>query len=91
MRGPSTTALAAASDGTDRGAVILGVVFLACVWMFSVPPEFRRAHICSTESHVNCVTADEWKEGIADYYANGGGVNFDFTVAEETKNFWAGN
>jgi hypothetical protein len=38
----------------------------------------------------NCVTADEWKAGIADYYANGGGINFDFTVAQETKDLWAG-
>ena len=33
----------------------------------------------------DCVTGMEWIQGIKDYYANGGGVSFDFTVAEETK------
>ena len=38
----------------------------------------------------DCVTLSEWTQGIKDYYQNGGGVNFDFTVAQETKDFWAG-
>lgn len=47
----SVTALAAAgpADGSDRGAVLMGIVFLVSVWIFSIPPEFRRAHICTSD------------------------------------------
>jgi hypothetical protein len=34
------------------------------------------------------VTLKEWGDGVGDYYKSGGGVQFDFTVAEETKDFW---
>lgn len=85
-------------DGVDRGIPILGLVLLACVWIFSIPPEFRRAYVCSDgcaenrslEVCHNCVTADEWKQGVIDYYKNGGGIQFDFSVAPETKAFWSG-
>ena len=55
------------------------------VWMFSVPTEFRRAKMCSEEQVLlypdsNCMTFKSWKEGIAEYYANGGGVKFDFSI-----------
>lgn len=81
--------------GQGRGSVLLGVVLLLNVWIFSIPPYFRRVHWCATptciENHVacdNCVTVSEWTAGIAEYYRNGGGIEFDFTIAPETKKFW---
>jgi len=83
------------NDGSDRGIVIMGIVLAACIWVFSIPPYFRRAHFCVTEKCVanrskcyDCVTTKEWVGGVKEYYQNGGGVQFDFTVAEETKQFW---
>lgn len=84
-------------DGFDRGQYILGLVFLLCVWTFSIPPEFRRAHICTSDLCVehrkycyDCVTAREWAADVADYYKNGGGIQFDFTVDQSTKDIWSG-
>jgi hypothetical protein len=28
----------------------------------------------------NCITANEWVRGVGDYYNNGGGVHFDFSI-----------
>ena len=52
--GRPTSALAAGgpADGSDRGNVILGLVFLICVWIFSIPPELRRTHICTSDACV---------------------------------------
>jgi hypothetical protein len=82
-------------DGTGRGVILQGLVLLGIVWMFSLPTEFRRAHFCTIERCVenrsqcnDCVTFSEWKQGVADYYRNGGGIEFDFTVGEETKQTW---
>jgi hypothetical protein len=82
-------------DGTGRGLYIFAAVLGVCVWLFSIPPEFRRAHFCAVERCVqnrakcyDCVTFSEWKDGVSEYYESGGGVQFDFTVAEETKEFW---
>ena len=85
------------SYGLERGLVIQTIVVAFCVWLFSIPPEFRRAYFCSTtyceqnrsQCH-NCVTTAEWSAGVAEYYKNGGGIEFDFTVADETKQFWQG-
>lgn len=84
-------------DGTGRGLAIFSLVFAVCIWLFSIPTEFRRAHLCMTEQCVqnrarcyDCVTFSEWKDGITQYYQNGGGVQFDFSVADETKAFWQG-
>lgn len=80
-------------DGTGRGLYFLGIVLLACVWCFTVPPEFRRAYICSEGCAVNreapqcnnCVTSDEWTAGIKEYYANGGGIQWDFSIDPNSK------
>ena len=48
----TSTALAATggpADGSDRGNVLLGLSFLIAVWIFSIPPEFRRAHFCTSD------------------------------------------
>jgi hypothetical protein len=83
--------------GQERGAVLQGLVLLLCVWSFSIPPEFRRAHFCPTErceenrvACHDCITTSEWVSGIQEYYKNGGGIEFDFTVAQETKDLWSG-
>lgn len=38
----------------------------------------------------DCVTFGEWTHGVQEYYQNGGGISFDFSVAQETKDLWAG-
>ncbi|CAB9499978.1 expressed unknown protein [Seminavis robusta] len=82
-------------DGAGRGVPILVIALLACVWCFTVPPEFRRAYICSDRCALeenraapqcnSCVTADEWRSGIAEYYANGGGIQWDFSIDPNSK------
>lgn len=42
----STNTTTADVYGTGRGVVLQAAVLLFCVWLFSVPPEFRRAHFC---------------------------------------------
>ena len=81
-------------DGTGRGSYLLTLVMLYVVWSFSIPVEFRRAHWCfsTTCEHNrsiplchNCVTVGEWTGAIVEYYRNGGGIQWDFSVGEETK------
>lgn len=91
--GSSSTQLFAESyDGFGRGLYILGASLLLCVWFFSIPPAFRRTHFCATpacveyrEACYDCRTFDEWRSDIVDYYKNGGGVNFDFTIDPASK------
>eukprot|EP01082_Thalassiosira_pseudonana_P014445 g12993.t1 g12993 contig7:630237-630698(+) len=73
-------------DGSTVGSFLLAGVLLINVWIFSIPTEFRRARMCNpndvaiyAESR-NCMTQQEWAGGIADYYANGGGIKFDFSI-----------
>lgn len=71
--------------GLKRGAILLPIVLLVNVWMFSIPVEYRRARICSEQQvrenpASKCMTVDAWREGVADYYANGGGIKFDLSV-----------
>ena len=40
------------ADGTGRGLILLGFALFVSVWMFSIPTEFRRAHICSNPACV---------------------------------------
>ena len=85
--------------GLQRG-LPLGVLALAIsIWCFSIPPELRRAHWCMSDrctqhrslpSCYDCVTFGEWKSSIVDYYANGGRIQWDFSVAEETKQLFSG-
>ena len=84
-------------DGSERGNIIMAFVFFVCVWLFSIPPEFRRAHICTTQVCVenrarcyDCRTFEEWTSDIKAYYAGGGGIQFDFSIAPETKQTWNG-
>ena len=71
--------------GLKRGLLIFPLALLFNVWMFSIPVEYRRARICSEEQvrenpDSKCMTTETWRRGVADYYANGGGIKFDFSV-----------
>jgi hypothetical protein len=87
----------AAVDGTGRGLVVMAISLFACVWIFSIPPEFRRAHICTSDrpsvgadGTSTCVPLGAWAEDVADYYKGGGGVHFDFSIDQSTRDFWSG-
>lgn len=88
----------AAVDGTGRGLVVMAISLFACVWIFSIPPEFRRAHICTSNrpsvvvdgSSSTCVPLGAWVDDVADYYKGGGGVHFDFSIDQSTRDFWSG-
>lgn len=81
--------------GINRGVYLLGFVLIANIWLFSVPPEFRRAKICTEEQVIqypnsNCMTSTSWINGIGDYYKNGGGIEFDFSVEKSSQPAWMG-
>ena len=73
-------------DGSREGRVLLIISCLAVVWGFSIPPEFRRARICTAEQvaaaakEAHCTTFDNWKSELSQYYKDGGGVKFNFSV-----------
>jgi hypothetical protein len=78
-------------DGAAQGQVILGVALLVCVWFFTVPPSFRRAKICISdtsqvcvEKSCNCVLFQDWSNNVVEYYKNGGGIQWDFSVDPAT-------
>jgi putative exporter of polyketide antibiotics len=73
--------------GRNEGAVIFAVVFAVCIWVFSIPTEFRRARFCSEEqsaTYAQCKTVGQWTSGVAAYYKSGGGVKFDFSIDPAT-------
>jgi hypothetical protein len=83
-----TTSNDADPTGMKRGLVLFPLVLLVAVWLFSIPPEFRRARICTEQQVIDnpnskCITAQNWVSGVKGYYQNGGGVEFDFTVDPE--------
>mmetsp|Transcript_8648 Transcript_8648/g.13451 ORF Transcript_8648/g.13451 Transcript_8648/m.13451 type:complete len:155 (-) Transcript_8648:1400-1864(-) len=72
-------------DGSAGGTYFLAAVLLANVWLFTIPTEFRRAHLypegnAGLYSDPKGITAKDWAAGVAQYYGNGGGVKFDFSV-----------
>eukprot|EP00571_Detonula_confervacea_P012390 CAMPEP_0172304506 /NCGR_PEP_ID=MMETSP1058-20130122/5897_1 /TAXON_ID=83371 /ORGANISM="Detonula confervacea, Strain CCMP 353" /LENGTH=110 /DNA_ID=CAMNT_0013015757 /DNA_START=156 /DNA_END=488 /DNA_ORIENTATION=- len=73
------------TGGLNRGKYILVLAMMFNIWLFSIPTEFRRARFCTDEDVLlhpdkGCTTFGAWREGIAEYYANGGGVKFDFSI-----------
>jgi hypothetical protein len=77
--------------GNDRGNVLLTIVMAFCIWQFSIPPSFRRAHICYTPACIeqrslcsDCITLQEWSADVSAYYKNGGGVQWDFSIDPRT-------
>ena len=77
--------------GTE-GKTLLILGFLLSVWFFTVPPEFRRSRLCTeAETAQNpdvCMTCEQFVGKVVDYYANGGGIQWDFSVAKETKDYF---
>ena len=70
---------------SGRGVALFLFVFVVNVWLFSIPPEFRRAKNCTAEQVLlypdsNCMTTEMWWGGVLDYYRNGGGIKFDFSI-----------
>jgi hypothetical protein len=81
----------AAVDGSGRGLLLMALSLMACVWIFSIPPEYRRAHICSTSvERGDCIPLNVWVNDVKTYYRNGGGVHFDFTIDQSTRDYWSG-
>uniref|UniRef100_A0A7S1GNU3 Uncharacterized protein n=1 Tax=Cyclophora tenuis TaxID=216820 RepID=A0A7S1GNU3_CYCTE len=75
-------------SGTDRGLPIMIFVMFLVIWGFTIPPEFRRTYICSDRCVLDrqaplcndCKTPAELRAGIVEYYKNGGGIQWDFSV-----------
>jgi hypothetical protein len=71
------------TDGLEEGKVILGIALVIAVWFFSIPTEFRRAHLCSEADaaiYEQCLTPSQFATGVSEYYENGGGIKFDFSI-----------
>ena len=76
--------------GIERGYPILAFSILLSAWFFTIPPEFRRAHFCASDICVqtrcnDCMSVTEWVTGIQDYYQNGGGIKWDFSIDPSSK------
>mmetsp|Transcript_52350 Transcript_52350/g.126623 ORF Transcript_52350/g.126623 Transcript_52350/m.126623 type:complete len:200 (-) Transcript_52350:79-678(-) len=73
--------------GLDRAAIIMPIVLLINIWFFTIPPEFRRARMCSEMDTAaypeQCMTPKMFASGIVDYYKGGGGIQWDFSIAED--------
>jgi hypothetical protein len=96
--GKSTTAIhsegkkdAVTYDGSGRGRYLFVLVLFICIWQFSIPPSFRRAKFCPppcveerTLCRTPCVTFDEWTSDIVQYYKDGGGIQWDFSIDPNT-------
>ena len=82
----------ASVGGMNTGIVLLLVSIVVNLWFFTIPPEFRRTRICSEQESAEypdiCMTERQFASRIAEYYKGGGGVQWDFTVAPETKEFY---
>mmetsp|Transcript_6931 Transcript_6931/g.9792 ORF Transcript_6931/g.9792 Transcript_6931/m.9792 type:complete len:166 (-) Transcript_6931:44-541(-) len=83
----TTTSLYSTTDGRESGFYLMGIVVALWIWLFSIPPEFRRARFCTeadTAIYDQCWTVQSWSSGVADYYKNGGGIKFDFSIDPAT-------
>ena len=76
-------------ENQGRGAVVLGLVLLAIVWSFSVPPDIRRSVICSSQAErdagLGCVEASAVAQRVADHYQTCGTtgvpcIQWDFSI-----------
>lgn len=52
----------------QNGVIVLGGVLAICVWLFSVPPDIRRANICSDERSSDCVELPVLARRVARHY-----------------------
>lgn len=81
-------------DGVEgAGTALLAMSLLLSAWLFTVPPEFRRAYLCPAELFVldvpveerrECTPLSQWFADVFDYYRQGGGIQWDFTVDPRT-------
>jgi hypothetical protein len=76
-----------ADASEKRGLVLFAIATIVAVWLFTIPVEIRRAHIGTADVCVqnraycyDCKTLQELKGAVLEYYANGGGIKFDFSV-----------
>lgn len=81
------------SDGTSlRGPLLFALSLFICVWFFTIPPEFRRARLCDEEQTAaypdKCMTLLQMSQGIAAYYQQGGGIQWDFSVDPGIKEYF---
>jgi len=71
--------------GIDRGVYLWAIVIAINIWFFSIPVEFRRTRFCneadSRDYPDRCMTSKQFTTGISEYYKNGGGIKFDFSIA----------
>ena len=77
-------------QGQKPGLVILTMVMAFTIWGFTIPPEIRRAHVCTDDRCLadrsrcyDCKTIGELSQQVKDYYDNGGGIKWDFSVASD--------
>lgn len=74
------------------GILLLSFALLVNVWFFTIPPNFRRARWCSAEETAAnpeiCMTASQFSHDIVEYYRNGGGVQWDFSVDPGIKEYY---
>ena len=88
-------------DGMREGRVILVLALFICTWLFTIPPEFRRAYICPLEIYcrddqslcADCTTWGQWFNGVAEYYQGGGRSKLGFfnwsqDAARESTKIW---
>eukprot|EP00980_Cylindrotheca_fusiformis_P007675 scaffold1609_cov91-Cylindrotheca_fusiformis.AAC.1 len=81
------------NDGTGRGLILQGIILGICIWLFTIPPEFRRAYFCPADIYCQevgsctkeCFTYGQWFQQVGDYYKNGGGIQWDFSIDPRTK------
>ena len=82
---------------------MLGLLFAAILWFFSVPPDIRRARVCLDDQSTAdlqdtlfaCVRVNELAEMIADHYQTCGRddhapcVSFDFSIDPTSSTIFA--
>ena len=75
-----------------EGKSLLLLSILISVWFFTVPPAFRRSKLCSEAETAQypdvCMTAGQFSNRVIEYYQNGGGIQWDFSIAPETKAYY---
>jgi hypothetical protein len=74
-------------EGRSGGIPLLIASFIVSAWFFTIDPQIRRTHLCTSPRCVedreycyDCKTFGEFKEMILDYYRYGGGIKWDFSI-----------
>lgn len=83
-------------EGEARGAAFLAVLVLTISWLFTIPPDIRRSHICGVqiaqkEETRDCTPAAAVWERVQEHYASCGGsdgpacVKLDLSVDPKSQ------